>query len=393
MSSVIWFGVILALVVGAAVGFVLGHERRVSTIEDAAVQVEATVDPEIPHVVEQTLQVINGATVVVGPHDEILSSTAQARAFGIVRGTRIGMAEVLDAVRLTRKTQASRTLELEVNRGPGVPAFHLAFRLAAVGEGLVVVVGEDRAAAKRVEATRRDFVANVSHELKTPIGAMQLLTEAVQSAADDPEAVRHFAGKLHTESARLSELVAQIIGLSRLEAENPMLHALPIDAADIVSTSVDHCRELAEGKNVALTMHAEPGLEVLGDTKQLTEAVSNLIHNAIVYSDDGARVAVSCRSALEDDDQVVDIVVSDNGIGIARDEQQRIFERFYRVDYARSRANGGTGLGLSIVKHIAVVHGGSVSVWSQLGQGSTFTIRLPLHHPEPAAPDSTGDPA
>lgn len=374
---------VVAGLAGCAAGFFQG--RRWAQV-DAQPQVEATKPAVVPPVVSQLLGSLRSASAVVGPHDEVLSASPQARAFGLVRGTRIVPADLLDNVRTARREDRIVGQELVIQRAAGYAPLHLLTRAAPIDGDLIVVLAEDRSHALRVDETRRDFVTNVSHELKTPIGAISLLAEAVEDAADDPDAVRHFAARMGEESRRLSELVGQIIALSRLQAADPMLTAKPVDVQDMLTSAVERSRELATNREVAVTQVCDEGCAVMGDVGQLTDAVANLVHNAIVYSEAGARVVVSARRAREDDERWIDIAVSDNGIGISPADQKRIFERFYRVDYARSRANGGTGLGLSIVKHVAQVHGGSVSVWSHLGQGSTFTIRLPelLAPTEPA---------
>jgi two-component system sensor histidine kinase SenX3 len=251
--------------------------------------------------------------------------------------------------------------------------------VAPLPDDLVVVLADDQTYARRIEETRRDFVVNISHELKTPIGAISLLAEAAEDAADDPPAVRKFASRLSVESARLSDLVSQIIDLSRLQADDPLANAEEVDIDEILADAVDRCHVDAQQRQVSLTVAGTTGCRVLGSSRQLSVAVGNLVENAVVYSDPGARVVVAAHRQARSDDDYVEITVSDNGIGIPSGELERIFERFYRVDYARSRANGGTGLGLAIVKHIAATHGGEVSVWSQPGHGSTFTIRIPEH--------------
>ena len=352
----------------------------------------------VPPGVSQLLSVLGSSAVVVGPHDEVLESTSQARTVGIVGGRRIAIAELLELVRTVRRDRVIRSVDLELRRaGAGSAAIFLSVRIAPLNDDLVVVLAEDRTTAVRVEQTRRDFVANVSHELKTPIGAVALLSEAVESAAGDPEAVVRFAGRLSVESQRLSELVGQIIELSRLQADDPLAAAEPVDIDEILVQAVDRCRVDAGERQVDLTVAGDDGCVAMGSERQLVAAVGNLVENAIIYSDPGARVAVAAHRVAgpEDSDGFVEITVSDNGIGIAPAEQERIFERFYRVDYGRSRANGGTGLGLSIVKHIAAAHGGDISVWSQLGQGSTFTLRLPdrsnADHRDPTSASMIGE--
>ncbi len=373
----------LWILLGLALGLVLGigvtwwWMRSLSRYEQVAQP-----EPTKPSVVEpQVVEVVNllrSAALVIGPHDEVLHSNPQARTLGICRGDRVVIAEVLEQIRAVRRQQEPVVFDTEVGRGIGAPSLHLNVRVSPLGDGQVLVLADDRTPLLRVDETRRDFVANVGHELKTPIGAVRLLAEAVESAADDPEAVRHFAARMQRESARLGELVTQIIDLSRLQADDPMLRAEFVQVGDILDDALARSRELATKRAVNLVRTGDEEFTVLGDRTQLTDALANLVTNAIVYSDEKARVAITTLLVDEDGDNFVEVSVADNGIGISDENQQRIFERFYRVDYGRSRDNGGTGLGLSIVKHIAAVHGGTVNVWSKLGQGSTFTIRLPL---------------
>jgi two-component system sensor histidine kinase SenX3 len=346
--------------------------------------------PVVPEGVADVLTVLTSSAVVVGPHDEVLEATRAARSLGLARGTRVGVPELLDLVREARRDRQTRVRDLELNRGPTESTLYLSARVAALADGLVVILADDLTASHRIEATRRDFVANVSHELKTPIGAISLLAEAVEDAAEDPDAVRRFAGRMGIESARLADLVSQIIDLSRLQADDPLAEPQVVDVDEVLRDAVDRCRVDAEQRGVTLTLAGAHGARVLGNARQLSTAVGNLVENAVVYSDPGARVVVAAHTRAHSEDDDVEITVSDTGIGIAPAEAERIFERFYRVDYGRSRANGGTGLGLSIVKHIAASHGGRVGVWSQVGRGSTFTITVPAHIAQVRAADHEG---
>lgn len=331
-----------------------------------------------PAGVSDVLSALGSSAVLVGADGGILECTRQARMLGLVRGTRLVVPPLIKMVREVREDGGIRTAELEFKRGgTGSVEVVINARVAPLGDGLIVILAEDLTAARRVEATRRDFVANVSHELKTPIGAVALLAEALEGAADDPEAVRRFSGRLSVESQRLIELVQQIIDLSRIQADDPLASADVVEIDDVIQAAVDRCGVDAERRNISVTVGGDAGCKVLGSHDQLVVAVGNLVENAIIYSDPGARVAVAAHRVNRGEDEIIEITVSDNGIGISRADLERIFERFYRVDFARSRANGGTGLGLAIVKHIAAAHGGDVSVWSQLGQGSTFTMSLP----------------
>jgi two-component system sensor histidine kinase SenX3 len=258
----------------------------------------------------------------------------------------------------------------------------------------VLVLAEDRTRERRVEHIRRDFVANVSHELKTPVGALNLLAEAVGQAADDPEAVRRFSGRMLVESERLTRLVQQIIELSRLQDDQLIDEPVEVSLSEVVDRALDRSRIDAAARNISLVARHEADLEVLGNPEQLFTAVSNLVENAVAYSPEGSRVSVIVERARPESHDDLEgphaaVMVSDQGIGIARDDLDRIFERFYRVDPARARNTGGTGLGLSVVKHVAASHGGDVRVWSEPGHGSSFTLRLPLR---PAAVPAVSPP-
>jgi len=381
---------IIAFAVGLVLGMVLTRRRR-----DRAGEPSSSLElpePTVPDGVSELLALLPAAGIVVGPHDEVIEATAIARNLALVRGSRLAVQELLDLARLVRQDQQLREQDLVVSRGSRATSTFLSLRVAPLGEDLILLLAEDQTAVRRVEQTRRDFVANISHELKTPIGAVSLLAEAVEDAADDPPAVRRFANRLGTESARLSDLVGQIIELSRLQADNPLDQPEVVDVDVVMAEAVERCRLDADRHRVSLTVAGTSGCRVLGNNRQLGVAVDNLVENAVIYSDPGARVVVAAHMQPRSDDDYVAITVSDTGIGIAPAEQARIFERFYRVDFARSRSNGGTGLGLAIVKHIVAAHGGEVDVWSQPGQGSTFTIRMPAHlHRGPALseqPDS-----
>lgn len=374
-------GMVLAAIIGAVVGagltvlIIRAVESSRHPVDTLATDVEALeVDPTLA----RALDLATEAAVIVGPHDEVLHTTVGARSMELVRGSRIADAALLNLVRTARREDRDIVDTMELKRASTGANLILTVRVGPLdGHGNAIISAADSSRHIRLAETRRDFVANVSHELKTPIGAVSILAEAIEGAADDPDAVRHFSQRLTAESTRLSALVTQIIDLSRLQADEPLLRAEPVSVADIVDEAVSRHRELATTREVSLVARCDDDLWVLGDQSQLTEAIANLVQNAIVYSEPKARVAVSARRVHDVDTDVIEIAVADNGIGIGEADQERIFERFYRVDYSRSRENGGTGLGLSLVKHTCQAHGGSVDVWSKLGQGSTFTLRLP----------------
>lgn len=374
-------GMVLAAIIGAVVGsgltvlIIQAVESSRHPVDTLATDAEALeVDPTLA----RALDLATEAAVIVGPHDEVLHTTVGARSMELVRGSRIADAALLNMVRTARREDRDIVDTMELKRASTGANLILTVRVGPLdGHGNAIISAEDSSRHIRLAETRRDFVANVSHELKTPIGAVSILAEAIEGAADDPDAVRHFSQRLTAESTRLSALVTQIIDLSRLQADEPLLRAEPVPVADIIDEAVPRHRELATTREVSLVARCDDDLWVLGDQSQLTEAIANLVQNAIVYSEPKARVAVSARRVHDVDTDVIEIAVADNGIGIGEADQERIFERFYRVDYSRSRENGGTGLGLSLVKHTCQAHGGSVDVWSKLGQGSTFTLRLP----------------
>ena len=369
---------VVALVVGLGIGALLVW----ATLRTRPAEPSPIVDiaePVVPVGVAEVLRVLPAAGVVVGAHDKVLDANVTAKSLGLVRGSRISVPELLQLVRSVHRRGDARTVDFQISRGARAGLTYLTARVAPLDDSLILILADDRTAARRIEETRRDFVANIIHELKTPIGAISLLAEA-----DDPAAVRKFASRMGIESARLTDLVAQIIELSRLQSDDPLDDPEIVEIDEVLTDAVERRRMDAELRQITVAVAGAAGTRVLGNSRQLGAAVGNLVENAIVYSDTGARVVVAAHVQARRDDDYVEITVSDNGIGIPAAEHDRIFERFYRVDYARSRANGGTGLGLAIVKHIAAIHGGDVTVWSQVGQGSTFTIRIPAHRNEAA---------
>jgi two-component system sensor histidine kinase SenX3 len=374
---------VLAGFAGLLTGAVAVVAVRYSEREQKSVPVPAE-PPPLPAGVRDVLSVLRSSGIVVDSADAVINNSPSAVSYGLVRGTELVHAELRHLARQVRRDGVIREAQLELPRGPlgqGRSIMHA--RVAPLGSSHVLLLVEDHTQAARVEEVRRDFVANVSHELKTPVGGLGLLAEAILDAKDDPEAIERFATRMQVESARLAQLVKEIVDLSRLQVADTLHEPRLVDVSAAVHEAIDYSRVGADAKQIEIVAACAPDLKVFGDEDLLVTAVRNLIGNAVAYSEPGTRVAVGGRSA----DGVVEITVTDQGQGIPGDEQQRIFERFYRVDAARSRRTGGTGLGLAIVKHICANHGGDVTVWSEEGRGSTFTIRLP------AAADSTASPA
>jgi two-component system sensor histidine kinase SenX3 len=335
----------------------------------------------LPAGISSVLAVLLSSAVVLDSEDRVLSSSAAAREFGLVEDDRLVVGELLALTRQVRREGMPREGEIDIMTSRfGGRATSFAVRVAplgpAVGDGgLILVLAEDQTESRRVDEVRRDFVANISHELKTPVGALALLAETVEEAADDPDAVLRFAGRMRQEAARLTDLVQDLIMLSRIQAAEPVPDPSPVQLDSVVAEALDRCRLKATARGISLEVSGEHGIAILGDEDLLVTALRNLLENAVAYSPDKTRVQVTTRAA---DSWMAEVSVTDQGIGIPERDRERIFERFYRVDPARSRATGGTGLGLAIVKHVTVAHGGNVSVWSKEGGGSTFTLRLPL---------------
>jgi two-component system sensor histidine kinase SenX3 len=315
--------------------------------------------------------------LLVAPGEVVRFATEGIETLNILRENRIMSPELVALIRVVRRTQQTHTGNIEVPRGPiGEGMRELTIRAIYLSEiENIVVLISDESEASRVHEVRRDFVANISHELKTPIGALSLLSEAVLSASDDPAAVVKFATRMQLEAKRLTDLVQGIINLSRLQDSDPLQIATEHLIADLVNEAVDLVKTTSDAKGIQVTVNEIPAVVVLGDGEQLIMAIHNLLENAINYSPQNTNVSVSTSLT----DEIVEIIVTDQGIGIAEGELERIFERFYRVDPARSRETGGTGLGLSIVKHVASKHGGEVRVWSSPKVGSSFAIRLPIY--------------
>jgi two-component system sensor histidine kinase SenX3 len=328
----------------------------------------------------QTLAQLDQDAIILAPGEVTIFATEGIDKLGLHRDGRLQSPELIALIRVVRREGNAQTGKIELPRGPiGEGVRDLTVKVLPLGQDdLILILISDESEAARVHEVRRDFVANISHELKTPIGALSLLSEAVLSAKDDPVSVTKFATRMQHEAKRLTDLVQEIINLSRLQDSDPLQIAQELEVTDLIREAVDQCQTIADAKKIAVTITAEDEAVVLGDREQLIMAIHNLIENAINYSPENTKVSVTTKV----DNEIVEIAVTDQGIGIPEGELERIFERFYRVDPARSRETGGTGLGLSIVKHVATKHGGEVNVWSSPNVGSTFAMRLPIYQSE-----------
>jgi two-component system sensor histidine kinase SenX3 len=383
------------LVLGLAVGVALGvlaaalvvlllrgrRAERAAAVSDVPAPIRLDLDLS-----RRSVEALSTALVVLDLTDDVVLANPAARRLGVVRDGRIAHNALRMIARQARRAGEPRDTEFELPRGRGLEPLGVRVQVAPLGPtGHVAVQVDDVTEAHRVAKVRRDFVANVSHELKTPVGALALLAEALLDATDDPEAVSRFARRMQHESSRLGRLVQELIDLSRLQGADPLPEPKTVYVDRVVAEVVDRSRLTAEARDMTVVSGGERGLTVQGSESQLVTALANLVENAVAYSPEFTRVAIGTRRR----EGMVEISVSDQGIGISEAELDRIFERFYRADPARSRETGGTGLGLAIVKHIATNHGGSVDVWSVEGSGSTFTLRLPVAGPEAGGPLST----
>jgi len=335
---------------------------------------------ELPDILIKTLTSLEVESLVLIPGERILFQSSGISAFGILKDERIINEDLMALIRVVRRTHETHRGSLELARGPiGSGKRELKVSVTPLNEeGMVLILLADESEARRIDAVRRDFVANVSHELKTPIGALGLLSEAILGAKDEPQEVVRFASRMQNEAKRLTDLVQEIIDLSRLQSSDPLQKAFSVEIIDVVREAVDQAQFSSEQRGITIEIGDIENATVIGDREQLITAVHNLVENAVNYSPENTKVSIVTRR----NGDLAEISVTDQGIGIAESDLNRIFERFYRVDPARSRLTGGTGLGLSIVKHIALNHGGDVKVWSKIGVGSTFTLQLPIAEDE-----------
>jgi two-component system, OmpR family, sensor histidine kinase SenX3 len=362
----------VALLLGLGGGVVLG--RRSVPSPAAPAPAPSDLGPPLADLLLRVFRSSEAGLAVLTRAGEVVLHNPRAVDLGVVRSGVVD-ARARTACRQVGDREAGGPVEVDLSpleRRGREPAAVLA-QVRALGEGFTVVEATDTSEAVRLEATRRDFVANVSHELKTPVGAVGLLAEAVLDAADDPVEVHRFATRILKESTRLGALVTELIALSRLTGAERLPELCAVDVDELVSEALGRNRLTAESAGIEIIVDPPSGLEVDGDRTLLVTALSNLVENAIAYSPRDASVSVSRRRVGD----TVEIAVTDRGIGIAPQHQARVFERFFRVDPARSRATGGTGLGLAIVKHVLANHGGHVRLWSSPGTGSTFTMCLP----------------
>jgi two-component system, OmpR family, sensor histidine kinase SenX3 len=318
-------------------------------------------------------------TAVVDLHRDVVYHNDRAKELGLVRDRQLDD-EAWEAAR--RALAEGADVEFDLSPGKravpgrsGLSVHGQARLLSEADRRFAAVFVSDQSEYARMEATRRDFVANVSHELKTPVGAMAVLAEALLASVEDPETVRRFGEKVLVEANRLGDMVSELIELSRLQGAERLPDLGAVDVDTVVSEAISRHKVPADNADITVCTDEPSGLRMLGEQTLLITALANLVSNAIAYSPRGSLVSISRRRCGDN----IEIAVTDRGIGIARKDQERVFERFFRADKARSRATGGTGLGLAIVKHVAANHNGSIGLWSQPGTGSTFTLSIPAY--------------
>jgi len=365
---------VLAVAAGLAIGAMVvprvrGHFAR-RRVQAAGITVH--------EVLQQIFASSLAGIAVVDRFGDVLLSNPRAEELGLLRNRRLDATAWSTARTVLGNGEAAEVNLSTLDARPGrtLLAVHARVRmLSDADRRFAVIDASDESEQIRLDAARRDFVANISHELKTPVGAMALLAEALLESVEDPTAVQHFGSRLLGEARRLGSMVTELIALSRLQGAEKLPDLAVVDVDQVVSEALGRCRLTAEAAGIEVTADAPSGLEVRGDRTLLVTALANLIENAIAYSltDSAVSVSRACRHGQ------VELSVTDRGIGIAPEHQERVFERFFRVDAARSRATGGTGLGLAIVKHVAANHNGQVRLWSRQDTGSTFTVVLPAH--------------
>jgi two-component system sensor histidine kinase SenX3 len=363
---------LIAIAVGALAG--AGFSYLVFTASRQRATASQLSSWQVPEGVVSLLELLEIPALIVDPSHNVMAASPLAYSLGFVSQGRLTTPELVQLVDNLRDREDSLVGDFEVARGPfGDASLSISATASHYGVRFTLLLVVDKTEFRRLDEVRRDFVANISHELKTPIGAVGLLAEAIEQAADDPSMVKHFASRLQTEGQRLAGITREIIELSRLQAEGALKSFEKVSIDDIVAQAIDRNRVVATTKNVDVVPGGEPNTFVFGDFDSLVVAVDNLISNALQYSPNNSRVGIGVSRQRD----CIDIAVTDQGIGMTAEEAARVFERFYRTDQARSRTTGGTGLGLSIVKHTIQNHGGEVRVWSRPDNGSTFTIRLP----------------
>lgn len=369
VTSTLWLLVVVATLLGGLyLGVVIGQRKSQDPQQEPSDQVAA---------IGNILDVIPDAAAVIDANDQVLAASSNCVAMGIISGERLMPVELRALNRESHRLQRTLGREVVIKRGSnGLGEWEARVQVSPLDGSRSLLIAQDLSEERRLNEVRRDFVANVSHELKTPVGALSLLAEAVQAADGDTAQARNFAARMQIEVRRLTSMLSDLVELSRVQDEAPLQNSKPVYVEAIIAEAVDGMQITADERQIQVSVAADVAVgRIFGDEPQLVTALRNLISNAIKYSPVGSKVGVGARR----NNDTIEITVTDQGPGISDEDQVRIFERFYRVDPARSRETGGTGLGLAIVKHVCANHGGDCYVWSREGEGSTFTLRFPAY--------------
>ena len=364
----------MEIFLGLLIGVILG-----GTIVYSLISAKSKPDQQNPssnssrNLLLKLIQSLPDIVIWVDGDNKIKYASEVALSLNIAREDKIQIDALETIILMARKIDETLIRKVKAKRPLGIAKLNLDTWVMRLERGEVLLWAQNNSIVGRVETVRRDFVANISHELKTPVGALSLLAEAIEEAGKDSESVQKFAKRIGPETKRLTNVIQDIIDLSQVQSDDPLATANPVEVSRIINDSVDAIQLLADLHSVEIVQVSEPDVKIVGDEYQLVMAIRNLLTNAITFSPVNSRITVGAKLK----GRVVEITVSDQGMGISLENQSRIFERFYRVDPARSRSTGGTGLGLAIVKHVCENHGGEVSVWSVQGQGSTFTMKFP----------------
>ena len=369
MQPTSWLMFAVGLALGFGVALLVYFSRRKTA--------KAPPQPrnQLSNSISEVLDVLGPSALILNGTNYVAQATTTALALGLVNGRNLSHKKLLTLVAKARESQEALQIDASLPTGRKDVKLFITARAKSIGDGNVLLIVEDRTESHRLDEMRKDFMANISHELKTPIGAVGLLAEAMENSLDQPEILAKLLRNIRKEAKRLSSLVQDIIQLSRIQGTSKIAISKHVNLISVVREAIDRNSWRSEKHNVAIEFESEKrNVDVIGDAEMLTVAVKNLIENAIIYSNAGSSVAV----VIEVANGLAQIRVKDSGIGIGKEDLERVFERFYRADQSRSRETGGTGLGLSIVKHAALMHQGDVQLFSKPGIGSTFTIRLPM---------------
>lgn len=365
---------LLAALVASLIAYQAGRARERDRSPSVAALFDGVADPDAVDGERRMLAMLGESVIITDVHGNVIVSNTAAAEHGLVFDGRLTDDGVRGLIASAVEGHEPVHADIELDGGP--QARHIAVTAQPISACRVAVVCADTGYRRNVDRMRRDFVTNVSHELKTPVGAIMLLSETIADAGDDVEMIRHFAGRIGMEAQRLDGLVRRLIELGRMSnpGERPKQ---TVDARDLVHGAIADTEVTAAARHTDVRMRdgaVDRPLAVCVDATAVHIALKNLVENAINYSPEHSDVTVDVTQA----DGHVRIRVIDHGVGIPSPLQGRIFERFYRVDPARSRLTGGTGLGLSIANHHIRANGGTIDVWSKPGEGSTFTVALPL---------------